>query len=199
MTLSIDSDCWYQFENDGEHKRLVGETGDIIPEDDYFASLERFSLGDTISTDITELVVNSVDFTDGDQIKTFIEPHRAKDIESDQAFVHVNFEVTNIAKQELPLPERSCFTLDYNDGFRFSTDSDKDSVFYKPSTKESCLLHSGGGSNWPIASLAPLETETFDLFIPCAEKVATDPDASYVLYIVLPEENGIHEYAVTVK
>ncbi len=192
-----DSEGSLQYDNSGEQRKLIGDGGYFVFEDDYYAGLERFSLGDTISTDGAEVVINTVDFTNDSELKTILSGSSANHVEPGQTYAHINFEVTNLLKQEFLVTEAMDFTLDYNDGYRFSMFSGLTSFIVKPSTDDICYINGGSSTNYPITGVVSLNTEIFDLYIPCADKVAEDTNASKVIYVVLPTENGIHEYAVT--
>ena len=195
---SYDSDHRLQYDDSGSQRKLLSDKGDFIYEDDFYNEQETFSMGDTLSTNSVEVVINSLGFTDGSELKNIISGSIANNIDNGQTYAHINFDVTNMSKQELLLPEKVDFTLDYNSGFMFSTNSQQDSFLYKPSNGESCSIHSGGGTNWSMAAMGPLDSQSFDLFIPFAEKAATDGDAVYTIHVVMPGDNGIQEFTVAV-
>lgn len=68
-----------------------------------------------------------------------------------------------------------------------------------PSSGEDGSFNLTSGNSINFATVEPLDVQTYDLYIPCAAKVAEDQNASYVVYVTLPTESGIKEFAVNIK
>lgn len=198
---NYDTDGHLQYDSSEEQKKLIGDRGEFIPETDYYAGLESYSVGDKIATDSAEVVVNSLDFTNDSELRNIIDKFRADDLEAGQTYAHINFDVSNLSKQNFVLSDTIGFTLDYNSGFMFSTcaQGQSRSFLRDPSSGEDGSFNLTSGNSINFATVEPLDVQTYDLYIPCAAKVAEDQNASYVVYVTLPTESGIKEFAVNIK
>ena len=202
----IDQDGVLEFEDSGDVRKLIGDYAEFILETDYYAGLERFSLGDTISTDSAEVVINDLSFVSGEQLIDFSNNNFyssfARELDPDMAYAQIKMDLTNMSKQEFETAKAVSMALDYNNGFIFSTTGDTYCVLVEDGSKTvGCTFYNNGmgGRSINEVTLSPLDTKSYLLFIPCAKKVAEDQDATYALYVTLPTENGLQEFAVDVK
>lgn len=199
---SYDSDDKLEYDDSGEVVKLVGDKADFIREDDYYAGLERFSVGDKFSTDSAEAAISSLSFVSGEQLVAYFNKNDntyVRNIDPDMSYAVIGFDLTNLSKQEFQTAKSISVTLDYNDGFKFSTVGDADCILREGNTF--CAYHNNGsvGSNISGVTLSPLDDKPFELAIPCATKVAEDQNGKFVIFVTLPTENGVKEFAVNVE
>lgn len=201
-----DQDGILEYDDSGEIKKLIADSTELILESDYYAGLERFSLGDTISTDSAEVVINDFSFVSGETLIEFCSNHLRgsleRELDPDMAYTQIKMDITNMSKQEVETAKAVHVSLDYNNGFIFSTGGDSRCVLIEDGSKiQGCSFYNNGngGTNISNVTLSPLDTKSYLVFIPCAKRVAEDQDATYAIYLALPTENGIQEFAVDIK
>ena len=199
---SYDSDQKLEYDDSGEVVKLVGDKAEFIREDDYYAGLERFSVGEKFSTDSAEAAINSLTFVSGEQLVAYFKQNDksyVSKIDPDMSYAVIGFNLTNLSKQEFQTAQTVSVTLDYNDGFKFSTVGDADCILREGNTFCSFHNNGSGGSNISGVTLSPLDDKPFELAIPCATKVAEDKNGKFVIFVTLPTENGVKEFAVDVE
>lgn len=205
LGTNIDSDHMLEYDGSGEIPKLKADNVEFIKETDYYAGLEKFSLGDTFSTDSADATVKSLDFISGGEIINYLENnarHCVRYMEADKTYAAIEIDISNLSKQEFQTANTVFVVLDYNNGFQFSTVGDENCLLVDNENSDAICASSNNGSNGISISdvtISPLDTRSYTLYIPCADKVAEDENATYVLYVTLPTENGIKEFAVGVK
>lgn len=199
---SYDTDDKLEYDDSGEVVKLIGDKAEFIREDDYYAGLERISVGDKFSTDSAEAAISSLTFVSGGQLVDYFNKNDktyVRNIDSDMSYAVIGFDLTNLSKQEFEAAKTVSVTLDYNDGFKFSTVGDADCILREGNNF--CAYHNNGsvGSNISGVTLSPLDDKPFELAIPCATKVAEDQNGKFVIFVTLPTENGVKEFAIDVE
>lgn len=134
-TPKYDQDGILEYDHSGDVKKLIADNTEFLLESDYYAGLERFSFGDTVSTDSAEVVINDLSFVSGAQLVDFCNNNFyssfAKELDSDMAYAQIKMDLTNMSKQEFETAKAVSMALDYNNGFMFSTSGDSSCVLMK--------------------------------------------------------------------
>lgn len=167
-------------------KQLSGSLGTFIPAD--AAAEKRLSesvpVGEKYAGENLEITIKSTEFAeflDSDNTTRMFERDVSWENAGDgKVFMIIKFDFTNLSKQVADMPRDLKMTVQYKDGYEFSSFDEEKAYLFEDDINgvfRKCCLDSGGY----VMELSPLTSGSYFIAIPVAEIVSTDTDSP--LYI----------------
>ncbi len=141
------------------------------------------NVGDTITTDYAEITINKVELTYDvlpDDTSGFYTHYAA---EAGSVYLHIDADIKNLGKQNLPCDDLALVTADYNGGYTYSG-------FAVPEDSTTGFTYAN------ITSIKPLETMGVHFLFNCPQEVA---ESSNPLFITFEPSNSTDSYIITVR
>lgn len=157
-------------------------------------------VGETVATDVMEFTLTGFDYVYHLNPKTFSEKENNSGGSlgpgKNMVFANPEYTVRNLAKESLDMRDCIQFTVDYNGGYLYNNEN---AWAYLVDSPGICWQSYGSTGNGNRLSLSPLETETYEIYIPAIDLIDTDTESSLVLQVILPTSNGTQEVLYTIR
>lgn len=169
------------------------ETTDEVSTED--AQVPHLAIGETASTDIVELTLNTVQYTNTVSLDhdNWLKPCYGGGLSAGDNKVYIWFEFTvkNLSKQDLSGYDVCTATIDYNDGYIYDGATYTSMAGWSTSQTIS--------NNVGLTNMSPLETENYYGFISCVSEVRTNQDAPLSIVFSLPGDMGVEKFAFDIE
>ena len=159
------------------------------------------SIGDTVSTDMAEFTLTAFEFRKGlyayssyGDISSGTGDMYAP--EEGMVFAMSEFTLRNLAKEAYHLDQVLNFTVDYNDGYRYTMKGHECHLSHE---KGIWHYRESGGGNGQRASLDPLMGGNYKMFLPAIDLIETDTAAPLRLTVTLPASGGSQEFTYRIR
>lgn len=192
----------------GQIFRIVKEGETVQLENDELGIYEIYvepeaeyaQIGETVETDVMEFTLTGFNYVYHLNPKTLSEKENNSGGSlgpgKDMVFANPEFTVRNLSKESLDMRDIIQFTVDYNGGYLYNNENAWAYLVDAPGIYWQSYGSTGRGNK---LSLSPLETETYDIYIPAINLVETDTESSLVLQVILPTSDGTQEVLYTIR
>lgn len=184
---------------DGETTQLVS---DELGAYELFVEPEAVyaQIGETVETDVVAFTLTGFNYVHHLNPKTFVEKEDnaggSLGPGKDMVFANPEFTVRNLAKESLDMRDSIQFTVDYNGGYLYNNENAWAYLVDSPGIYWQSYGSTGKGNK---LSLSPLETETYEIYIPAINLIETDTESALVLRVILPTSNGTQEILYIIR
>lgn len=163
---------------------------------DYISEIktdtEIYSLNDTVETDTVKLTVSEFFYEDkliGDVFDLGkLNPNDG------EIWACIGLTLENIGKSQIKPYDALTATIDYNDGYKYSTEESTAVIIQYPDMD--AYYYKAGGKGM---QLNPLTSGQFVLAISCAPKLREDTESPINIIFELPSESGTKTYTYKVQ
>lgn len=170
-----------------ENKDLKAQL-DAIPETTVEETEEAqkgtpISIGDTITTDTMEITINKVELTYDVLPDDTSSVYSHYEADPGNVFLHVDTDVKNLGKQNLPCDNILSVVADYNGGYQYSGQATPEDGTH-------------GFTYANISTISPLETLGIRFLFECPQEVE---ETGNPLFIILEPKGTNDSYILTVR
>lgn len=175
---------------------MSGESA-VTPEAETITEL---AMGETASTEFAKFTLTEIEYAE--RLNTFTgsgvltRDHGLSDaglVVGNNIFAILHYEFTNMAKEKANIIDVVTVTVDYNNGYLYSTD---DGLAYTFDSTGFYNNYSGDGYN---LELAPLEADNFKVCIPVAPVVGEDEVSPLQIIVTLQGAGGSQSFKYTIR
>jgi len=149
----------------------------IQESEDNFVDLK---IGDTISTENKEITINNIEFSYDvlpDKLDMIYSHYQA---DSGHVYIHIDVDVKNLQKQNLPCEEIMDIIADYNNGFTYN-------AFPVPEDSMTGFTYAN------IVDIKPLETISVRFLIDCPQEVG---ESSNPIFLTFKVDGENYKYTI---
>ncbi len=154
------------------------------------------SVGETIQTDSVEITLNEFAFQEAVDIGSNISLAASG---NDMILACLSLTVKNTDKKPLTPREIMDVTVDYNDGYTYSTSDKLCYLLTKRNDPDVCTFVFGKSANGADFALSPLASGEYILAIPCTDVVENDETSPLKLVFALPNEGVAERYEYKIR
>lgn len=169
--------------------------------EDTSPSTILYQIGDTVSTDVIEFTLTGFDYIYNLDPKTYAEKdnNRGGSIGpgKDMVFANPEYIIKNISKESVFVREAVEFTVDYNDGFKYSMNDNICYIVDLPGI--TWTWYSRGSGKGSAVSLSPLISADYDTYIPASDMIATDDSSPLLLIVSILSSNGYDDFVFQIR
>jgi len=165
----------------------------------YFASLPKSKLGEEAKTDLVKFTLKELEFTELIDSYTYsIKEDDGSGIVpsgDNMVFAYLTFDIENLSKSKIDIVDNVVITLDYDNGYTYSTDGDN-SCYYKEI--DSVLTRSSGSGGY-VLDIDPLSSGGYNVAIPCAAAVKDNSQKSLNIMVTIATDNGVEGFIYKIR
>ena len=162
-------------------------------------SVQEYSLGEKISTDMIEFTLSNFDFVYHLDPASYVEKNDIKGGSlgpgKEMVFANPEYLVKNIAKNEISVSKDIEFVVDYNNGYQYGMNDGK--VCYLVDSP-----YVGGkytSTSYVNLKLSPLTKEDYEAYIPATELIDTDTASPLKVIVKLKSTEGMKEFVYRIR
>ena len=153
-----------------------------------------YALNDTVETDTVKLTVSEFFYADQLVGNLALAPLGKLNPSDGEIWACIGLTLENIGKSQFQPYDVLNVTIDYNDGYEYSTEESTAAIISYPDLDAYYYKVGGAGM-----SLSPLTSGLYSLAISCSPKLREDTESTINVIFELPCENGTKTFVYKVQ
>ena len=169
---------------------------------------ERLSIGETGRTENISFTLQDISFTTNlpqiilGSLPSWLVEKQHYPLDENTVFAKISVDVFNQSQQVIDIPEMNMMldiVLDYNSGYHYTTHDNSCCYFVSENNYIICRPGSQTSHNGQSITVAPLQTESIDIYLPCPEIIARDESAPLFVTILSHYESQVYYYEYSIR
>lgn len=188
--------------SDGTFSKYSGTDGVALSDapsavessDEDITDATVYALNDTVETDTVKLTVSEFFYADQLVGNLVLAPLGKLNPSDGEIWACIGLTLENIGKSTFQPYDVLNVTIDYNDGYEYSTEESTAAIISYPDLD--AYYYKAGGAGM---SLSPLTSGLYSLAISCSPKLREDTESTINVIFELPCENGTKTFVYKVQ